>query len=79
MARKIEDVEKSMKRSNDKQLKVEHELCQKVCTSDLLFANKFLFLSDSNHVPEFEILLVTREWLSKYGWNMYGLNKLSGV
>ncbi|KAK2967696.1 hypothetical protein RJ640_017994 [Escallonia rubra] len=30
MERKIEDLEKSMKRSNDKQLKVEHELCQKV-------------------------------------------------
>ncbi|KAL6197106.1 hypothetical protein ACLB2K_032718 [Fragaria x ananassa] len=27
MERRIEDVEKSMKRSNDKQLKVEHELC----------------------------------------------------
>ncbi|KAK3022259.1 hypothetical protein RJ639_047653 [Escallonia herrerae] len=30
MERKIEDLEKSMKRSNDKQLKIEHELCQKV-------------------------------------------------
>ncbi|KVI00838.1 GTP binding domain-containing protein, partial [Cynara cardunculus var. scolymus] len=28
--RRIEDLEKSMKRSNDKQLKVEHELCLKV-------------------------------------------------
>ncbi|XP_006659204.1 obg-like ATPase 1 [Oryza brachyantha] len=27
---KIEDLEKSMKRSNDKQLKIEHELCEKV-------------------------------------------------
>ncbi|KAJ6887415.1 hypothetical protein NC651_027672 [Populus alba x Populus x berolinensis] len=30
MERRIEDVEKSMKRSNDKQLKIELELCQKV-------------------------------------------------
>ncbi|KAF5944826.1 hypothetical protein HYC85_018903 [Camellia sinensis] len=30
MERKIEDVEKSMKRSNDKQLKIELELCQRV-------------------------------------------------
>ncbi|KAK1369092.1 hypothetical protein POM88_035184 [Heracleum sosnowskyi] len=30
MARTIEDVEKSMKRSNDKQLKIEHELCVKI-------------------------------------------------
>ncbi|GJU70927.1 OLA1 protein [Tanacetum coccineum] len=30
MERRIEDLEKSMKRSNDKQLKVEHELCLKV-------------------------------------------------
>lgn len=30
MERKIEDVEKSMKRSNDKQLKIELECCQKV-------------------------------------------------
>ena len=28
--RRIDDVEKSMKRSNDKQLKIEHELCLKV-------------------------------------------------
>jgi hypothetical protein len=27
---KIDDLEKSMKRSNDKQLKLEHELCEKV-------------------------------------------------
>jgi hypothetical protein len=27
---KIDDLEKSMKRSNDKQLKIEHELCQRV-------------------------------------------------
>lgn len=31
MEKRIEDLEKSMKRSNDKQLKIEHELCQKVC------------------------------------------------
>ncbi|GMN54664.1 hypothetical protein TIFTF001_023783 [Ficus carica] len=30
MEKKIEDLEKSMKRSNDKQLKIEHECCQKV-------------------------------------------------
>ncbi|PKA63988.1 Developmentally regulated G-protein 1 [Apostasia shenzhenica] len=30
MERKVEDLEKSMKRSNDKQLKTEHECCQKV-------------------------------------------------
>ena len=32
MERKIEDLEKSMKRSNDKQLKIEHECCQRVWT-----------------------------------------------
>lgn len=31
MEKKIEDIEKSMKRSNDKQLKIELELCQRVC------------------------------------------------
>jgi len=30
MERRIEDLEKSMKRSNDKQLKVELEVCLKV-------------------------------------------------
>lgn len=30
MQNKIDDLEKSMKRSNDKQLKLEHELCEKV-------------------------------------------------
>ncbi|XP_025820827.1 obg-like ATPase 1 [Panicum hallii] len=30
MNKKIEDLEKSMKRSNDKQLKIEHELCERV-------------------------------------------------
>ncbi|KAL5232343.1 hypothetical protein ABZP36_031119 [Zizania latifolia] len=30
MKNKLEDLEKSMKRSNDKQLKIEHELCEKV-------------------------------------------------
>lgn len=30
MERKLEDLEKTMKRSNDKQLKIEHECCQKV-------------------------------------------------
>ncbi|KAF7039333.1 hypothetical protein CFC21_049348 [Triticum aestivum] len=29
---KIDDLEKSMKRSNDKQLKIDHELCQRVMT-----------------------------------------------
>ncbi|CAN4085308.1 unnamed protein product [Withania somnifera] len=33
MERRIEDLDKSMKRSNDKQLKIEHELCLKVRTS----------------------------------------------
>ncbi|KAL5977374.1 Obg-like ATPase 1 [Asimina triloba] len=28
--RKLEDIEKSMKRSNDKQLKIEHECCEKI-------------------------------------------------
>lgn len=37
MARRLEDVEKSMKRSNDKKLKVEHELSLKVCEIDILF------------------------------------------
>lgn len=31
MERKLEDLEKTMKRSNDKQLKIEHQCCQKVC------------------------------------------------
>jgi len=30
MKKKLEDLDKSMKRSNDKQLKVEHELCERV-------------------------------------------------
>lgn len=30
MDRRVEDLEKSMKRSNDKQLKIEHELCERV-------------------------------------------------
>jgi obg-like ATPase 1 len=30
MERRIEDLEKSMKRSNDKQLKIELEVCEKV-------------------------------------------------
>ncbi|KAJ0017274.1 hypothetical protein Pint_11263 [Pistacia integerrima] len=33
MERRVEDIEKSMKRSNDKQLKIEHELCQKIKAS----------------------------------------------
>lgn len=38
MEKKIEDLEKSMKRSNDKQLKIEHEMSQRVCLSfHLLF------------------------------------------
>lgn len=36
MARRFEDVEKSMKRRNDKKLKVEHELSLKVCEIDIL-------------------------------------------
>lgn len=30
MEKKLEDIEKSMKRSNDKQLKIEHEVCERV-------------------------------------------------
>jgi obg-like ATPase 1 len=30
MEKKLEDLDKSMKRSNDKQLKIEHELCERV-------------------------------------------------
>ena len=43
MQAKIDDLEKSMKRSNDKQLKIDHELCQRVghvlqlCCFALLF------------------------------------------
>lgn len=33
MERRIEDLDKSMKRSNDKQLKIEHELCLRVKAS----------------------------------------------
>lgn len=45
MARRIEDLEKSMKRSNDKQLKIEHELCLKVYLCNLLFhSNSFIFV-----------------------------------
>lgn len=36
MERKLEDIEKSMKRSNDKQLKIEHECCEKVCIALIL-------------------------------------------
>ena len=43
MERKIEDLEKSMKRSNDKQLKVEHECSQKVC----VFLELYLLFSFS--------------------------------
>ncbi|KAJ9558192.1 hypothetical protein OSB04_012806 [Centaurea solstitialis] len=42
--RRIEDLEKSMKRSNDKQLKVEHELCLKV--KSLLTEGKDVRLGD---------------------------------
>ncbi|KAF8410672.1 hypothetical protein HHK36_003204 [Tetracentron sinense] len=34
MERKVEDIEKSMKRSNDKQLKLEHECCEKAPVSE---------------------------------------------
>jgi obg-like ATPase 1 len=30
MEKKLENLDKSMKRSNDKQLKIEHELCERV-------------------------------------------------
>lgn len=32
MQNKVEDLEKAMKRSNDKQLKIEHDLCLRVKT-----------------------------------------------
>lgn len=35
MEKKVEDLEKSMKRSNDKQLKIEHECCMKVMLFDV--------------------------------------------
>nr|GMC89127.1 obg-like ATPase 1 [Ipomoea batatas] len=41
MEKRIEELEKSMKRSNGKQLKIEHELCLKVCF--LLDWNDFFF------------------------------------
>lgn len=45
MAKRLEDVEKSMKRSNDKKLKVEHELSLKVCEIDFLIQwHIFLFI-----------------------------------
>lgn len=56
MARAIEDVEKSMKRSNDKQLKIEHELCLKVCGSDISVA--YLNILFSNHGPKDFIVLL---------------------
>ena len=42
MQAKIDDLEKAMKRSNDKQLKIDHELCQRevhalqLCSFELL-------------------------------------------
>lgn len=42
MARRLEDLEKSMKRSNDKKLKIEHELSLKVCKIDILFGEASL-------------------------------------
>lgn len=35
LGKKLEDIEKSMKRSNDKQLKIEHELCERVSAFSL--------------------------------------------
>lgn len=43
MEKKIEDLEKSMKRSNDKQLKIELELCQRVSVIFICFAQYFCF------------------------------------
>lgn len=42
MARRLEDVEKSMKRSNDKKLKVEHELALKVCEINIFLTDASL-------------------------------------
>ncbi|KAE9452430.1 hypothetical protein C3L33_15673, partial [Rhododendron williamsianum] len=49
MENKIEDIEKSMKRSNDKQLKIELELCQRVCG---LFVLEILLLWVQEHGGE---------------------------
>lgn len=42
MARRLEDEEKSMKRSNDKKLKAEHELSLKVYEIDILI-KRYIF------------------------------------
>ncbi|GKA94590.1 OLA1 protein [Tanacetum coccineum] len=66
MERRIEDLEKSMKRSNDKQLKVEHELClkvkawlesEKVIRKDLLIADT---LEDDAPFPKLSVLQILR-------------------
>nr|GMD41208.1 obg-like ATPase 1 [Ipomoea batatas] len=48
MEKRIEELEKSMKRSNGKQLKIEHELCLKVCFlldwNDFFFFLNFLYI-----------------------------------
>jgi obg-like ATPase 1 len=43
--KRIEDLEKSMKRSNDKQLKIELELCQRVgCILNLINSALYLWV-----------------------------------
>lgn len=43
MEKRIEDLDKSMKRSNDKQLKIEHELCLKVGEDEFLIFTWILY------------------------------------
>lgn len=43
MEKRIEDLDKSMKRSNDKQLKIEHELCLKVSEDEFLIFSWILY------------------------------------
>lgn len=58
MKRTIEDLEKSMKRSNDKQLKVEHEVCLKVSPYiPLLLSYCFFCSSYASAVLIFETIL----------------------
>jgi obg-like ATPase 1 len=45
MKKRIEDLEKSMKRSNDKQLKIELKLCQRVwCILNLFNSALYLWV-----------------------------------
>ena len=59
MNKKIEDLEKSMKRSNDKQLKIEHELCERVGHRLLLqFCLIAMYLLATLNVTENEIFFI---------------------